>query len=308
CWFAPGPSVLSLIGYPMRYGRGGWTTRIVYIIVGAGLMGYGVYLLVPMGHFGSTDGNPFFHAFGFAAVFTGLGGVLAVPMQITTRALCASVEVQPKKKPVRMSWNQACSMEPVISEIAYEDQSLVASGSLPLNGQLKERAAALAEAGFTEAEAMQWQREIGVAAAAVQLGCKNMVVSDLEYNNELDIIECGLISILGTGLPIITVSANSAVKQNRPSSHCLFRHATTSDPNQMLSEHLEVVVSEAEQRDTIVVEFDESETNDVVHLARRALAEIQGVIDGKIVNVGPQRYGRFHFPPAPVPESVPRNV
>ncbi|QEF97704.1 hypothetical protein Mal15_17470 [Stieleria maiorica] len=308
CWYAPLPSVLSLIGYPMRYGRGSWSTRLTYIAGGAILMGYGFYLLVPMGNFGSTDGNPIFHAFGFATLFVGLGGILAVPLQITTRALCASVEVQPKKKPVRMSWNQACSMEPVIQEVEYTDPPLVPSGTLPLSGELKQKAAALAEAGFNEADPLQWQREAGIAAAAIQLGCQSMVVTDLEYNNDADIVECGLISVLGTGLPIITVSANSSVKQNRPSAKCLFQRASSSDPTEMLAEHLEVTVREAEQRDTIVVEFDESETHDVVRLARRVLAEIQGTMDGQIVNVGPKRYGRFHYPPAPVPEFVPSSV
>ncbi|QDV81782.1 hypothetical protein [Planctomycetes bacterium TBK1r] len=304
CWYAPLPSLLSLIGYPMRYGRGSWTTRLTYIALGAFLMGYGVYLLVPMGHFGATDGNPIFHAFGFATLFVGLGGILAVPLQITTRALSASVEVQPKKKPVRMSWNQACSMEPVIQEIEYKDPPLVPSGTLPLSGELKQKAEALADAGFNRADPLQWQREIGIAAAAIQLGCQNMVVTDLEYNNDADIVECGLISVLGTGLPVITVSANSGVKQNRPSAKCLFQRSSSSDPTEMLTEHLEVVVQEAEQRDTIIVEFDESETHDVVRLARRVLAEIQGTMDGQIVNVGPKRYGRFHYPPAPVPEFV----
>jgi hypothetical protein len=196
----------------------------------------------------------------------------------------------------------------MISEVEYKDQPLVPSGSLPLSGDLKEKAAALEKAGFTEAKALQWQREIGVAAAAVQLGCQHMVVSDLEYNNDSDIIESGLISVLATGLPIITVSANSGVKQNRPLAKCLFKRASTSEPADMLGEHLEVVVSEAERRDTVVIEFDESETHDVVQLARRMLAEIQGTVDGQIVNVGPKRYGRFHFPPAPVQEFVPRTV
>lgn len=305
CWYAPLPSLLSLIGYPMRYGRGSWTTRITYIGIGVVLMGYGFYMLVPLGNFGSTDGNPIFHAFGFAALFTGLAGVLAVPLQITSRSLSTSVDVQPKRKPVRMSWNQACSMEPVVREVEYEDQPLVRCGSLPLSGDLKQKAENLEQAGFTKAEAFQWQREAGIAAAAIQLGCQKMVVTDLEYNNESDIIESAAISVLGTGLPIITVSANSGFKKNRPSGKYLIQRAASSDPTEMLGEHLEVVVSEAEQRDTIVVEFDDSEIHDLVQLARRILAEAQGTMDGQMVNVGPKRYGRFHFPPAPVPELQP---
>lgn len=308
CWYAPLPSVISLIGYPMRYGRGNWTMRFVYIGIGVTLMGYGYYQLVPLGNFGAAEGNPIFHAFGFASLFIGLGAVLAVPMQITTRALDASTDVRTKKKPVRMSWQQACSMEPVTQEIEYEDATLAPAGSLPLTGEIREKADALEGNGFTKAASLQWQRASGVAAAAIQLGCQKMVVTDLEYNNDSDLAECGLISVLGTGLPIITISANSAIKQNRPSAKCLFQRSGSSDPVEMLSEHLEVVVSEAEQRDTIVVEFDESETHDVVQLARRVIAEIQGTIDGQIVNVGPKRYGRFHYPPAPVPEFVPSTV
>lgn len=308
CWYAPLPAILSLVGYPMRYGRGSWTTRIVYIAIGVILMGYGYYQLVPLGHFGAAEGNPVFHAFGFAALFVGLGAILSVPLQITARALSSSVEVQPKVKPVRMSWNQACSMEPVVQEIEYEDQVLASAGSLPLSGDLKQKAQSLEDAGFTKAESLQWQREVGLAAASVQLGCQHMVVADLEYNNDSDIVECGMISVLATGMPIITVSANSGVKQNCPSAKCQFQRSASSDPSEMLAEHLEIVIGEAEQRDTVVVEFDESESQDVVHLARRVLAEIQGVRDGQIVNVGPKRYGRFHFPSAPVPEFVPRAV
>ena len=301
-WFAPGPAALSMIGYPMRYGRGGWTTRIAYIGVGLVLMGYGFYMMAIQGNFGSADGNPIFHAVGFITLFAGLGAVLAVPMQITIRALDASVDVTPRKKPVRMSWQQACSLEPVEREIDFADSELVETETLPLSGELKEKADALEDAGFTKADPMQWQRETGVASAAIQLGCQKMVVSDLEYNNDSDIIECGLISVLETGLPILTVSANSSAKKNRPLTTCLFQRAQSSNPNEMLAEHLETVVQEAEKRDTIVVEIHESEREDVVKLARRVLADLNGMSDGQILKVGPSRYGRFSYPPAPVPE------
>jgi hypothetical protein len=303
-WFAPLPALLSLAGYPMRYGRGGLTTRLAYVALGGTLMGYGYVMLIPLGNFGSADGNPIFHAVGFASLFIGLAAVLAVPMQITMRSLHESVEVQPRRRPLRMSWNQACSLEPTITEIDYADQTLARQGALPLIGELKEKADAFHSTGFTRPESLQWQRDSGVSAAAVQLGCHNMVVTDLEYNNDHDTIEAGLISVLGTGLPIITVSENSSVTHNRPSAKCLFQQARSSDPVEMLADHLAAVVEEAEKRDTFVVKFNESETQQAVHFARRVLAEVQGTRDGKILNVGPKRYGRFHFPPAPVAELV----
>lgn len=302
CWYAPLPSALSMIGYPMRYGRGSWGTRIVYIGIGSVLIGYGFYMMHGLGKLGEAEGNPIFHALGFAALFTGLGAVLAVPIQITTRALSASVECTPKKKEVRMSWEQACSMEPVVTEKEYVDEPLAKIDLLPLSGKLKENADKLAEKGFTAAESMQWQRESGLAAATVQLGCQRMVISDMEYNNESDIIESAMISVLGTGFPVITVSANSGFKQNRPTPGAIIRRASQSDPTEMLGGHLEVVINEAEERDTVVVEFHASESNDIVQFARRVLAEAQGTMDGQIIKVGPKRYGRFNFPTTPVPE------
>ena len=249
CWYAPIQSAISLVGYPMRYGRGGLQVRGTYIAVGMALMGFAYKLLVLDGQFGKGDGNPLLHALGFAFLFIGVAAVFAVPMQITFRALSASVEVQPRKKPVRMSWQQACSMEPVIQEEEYTDQTLAKIDTIPMSGELKEKAEALEQAGFTKPDHLQWQRDAGLAAATVQLGCQSMIVSDLEYDNESDIIETGLISILGTGMPVITVSANSKFNKHKPSTHCLFQRADSSDPTEMLAKHLELVVGEAESRD-----------------------------------------------------------
>ncbi|MEM6470520.1 MAG: hypothetical protein AAF802_13270 [Planctomycetota bacterium] len=302
CWYAPLPSALSIIGYPMRYGRGNWGTRLVYIGIGGALIGYGIYMMHMLGNLGQAEGNPIFQSLGFASFFCGLGAVLAVPLQITARALHASVEGTPVKKEKRLSWEQACSLEPVVNEIEYADQPLNEIDTLPLSGKLKEYSQALTKKGFTVGPSMQWQRESGIAAATVQLGCQNMAITDLEYNNESDLIESAIISVLGTGTPIITLSANAAFKQDRPAPGVLIRKAESSEPAAMLSGHLDVVINEAEQRDTVVVEFLESEIQDVVHLARRALADAQGTFEGQLCNVGPQRYGRFHYPPAPVQE------
>lgn len=306
CFYAPLPALISLIGYPMRYGRGNWVTRVAYIFGGVVLMGCGYFLLVSLGNFGAADGNPIFQSCGFATLFIGLGGVLSVPIQITQRTLGQKkhIDVQQSRKPVRMSWNQACSMEPRIGEVDYQDDTLAPAGSLPLVGELKQQAEALGAVGFSHAESLLWHRENGISAAAIQLGCQQMVVSDLESQRDSDVVEAGLISVLATGIPIITLSANTSVKQNREHTQCLFQVAQSSNPTEMLADHLRVVVNEAESRDTAVVELEPSETRDIVHLTHRVLAEIQGMIDGQIVNVGPKRYGRFHYPPAPVPTEV----
>ncbi|MEO1527272.1 MAG: hypothetical protein AAFX06_17725 [Planctomycetota bacterium] len=307
-WYAPLPSLISLVGYPMRYGRAGNGTRVAYAVIGVLLMGFGYKLMAFDGNFGAGTGSPLDHAWGFAALFTGLAAVLAVPFQIIASAWTVSIEGTPRKKEVRMSWEQACSLEPVEREIDYEDEVLAKVDTIPLSGELRDKAETLEAAGFTKAQHMHWQREEGLAAATIQLGCRKLVVSDLEYENESDEVEVGLISVLGTGLTIITVSANSRFKKGKSPVNCLFRQSASSEPEEMLAGHLEVVVSEAEDRDTVVVEILESETDDVVQLARRALADIQAA-PGQVINVGPRRYGRFSYPPAPVPDlEVPETV
>ena len=286
----------------MRYGRAGTATRVAYATIGVALMAYGYKLMALDGNFGHGSGSPWDHALGFASLFTGLGAILAVPMQITANAWTVSIDGMPRKKEVRMSWEQACSMEPVEREIEYEDETLAKVETIPLSGELRDKAELLQAAGFTKAEHLHWQREEGLAAATIQLGCRSMVVSDLEYENEADLVETCLISVLGTGLPIITASANSHFEQTKVSTKCLFQKSTSSNPEEMLSGHLEVVVREAEERDTIVVEIQENEMEEVVQLARRALAEIQSS-PGQVINVAAKRYGRFSFPPAPVPET-----
>ena len=261
-------------------------------------MANGYNWMVLQGHFGEGDGNPICHALGFASLFIGLGAVLAIPLQITARAFHTSIEPTAKKKEVKMSWAQACSLDPVEREVDYEDDVLAPVSAIPLTTELKEKSSRLESAGFSRADSMQWQREDGLAAATVQVGCESMVVSDLEYHNDSEIIESTLVSVLGTGLPIITLSANSAVKIQKKTTICLIQRSQSSDPSEMLAEHLEEVVGEAEKRDTIVVEIGEDEIQDVVLLARRARAEVQEPPIGMVYNVRTSSLRQIPFSPS----------
>ncbi|KAA5540283.1 hypothetical protein FYK55_21910 [Roseiconus nitratireducens] len=303
---APVPALVSLVGYPLRNGRGSKQTRLLYIAIGLVLMADGYNQLVLKGHFGTAIGDPVYHAFGFASLFTGLAAVLAVPIQITTRSFASMGGSKPERKSKqsrdgrRMTWEQACSMEPVAQIILYEDDVLVSAGSIPLIGELKERADVLEAAGFTPPESLQWQLETALMPATVQLGCQSMVVSEMELDGERDRLTVMLVSVLENGLPVITLSANAASEQRRPTAACLVQSAKSDDPKQMLSMHLAAVVGEAEKRDSGVVEVDPAEMTDVVHLARRHLAAITPPNDGSEIDVQAKPYGRFQYPPAPV--------
>ncbi|QDT11251.1 hypothetical protein [Planctomycetes bacterium K23_9] len=113
CVFFMLPSLISLLGYPMRYGRGGNFAKLVYLIIGGALAGVGYQFLIAEGQLGQPNGNPFMHAIGFVALFVGFGAMLSVPTQILCRKLAASVEPPSNRKASkRLSYEAACSLTP----------------------------------------------------------------------------------------------------------------------------------------------------------------------------------------------------
>ena len=112
CIFFSVPAVVSLLGYPMRYGRGGVLVRVAYGCAGIGLMGLGYKLMVLDGQFGTVNANPFLYMMGYAIGFIGLAAFMAVPIQVLCRKFVASTEVKPRKQEKKMSYEAACSLEP----------------------------------------------------------------------------------------------------------------------------------------------------------------------------------------------------
>ncbi len=304
CVFFPLPSILSLLGYPLRYGRGGNAARMFYVMVGVGLLYYGYRYLIQQGQFGQIGGNPILHSLGFICTFVGVAAMLAAPAQFLSRKIDATLDVATPPKPeVKMSVTQACSLEPLEVETVYRDRDLVASTSDQLADEIKYRSESLAVVGFSSPRPQYWLDGERQFPAAIQLGCQNMVVSDLERVEGRT--ECRLVSVLHDGMTVITLSSNiQTASDRRVGSNGMYQRCKSEQPDQMLAQHLEETISIAERRDTTVVSFDESELDDICLLARRVLADIRNQYGEVTVAINGARYGRFRYPMQPVTEPV----
>ena len=299
-WYFPLPSIISLAGYPMRYGRGGTQTRVIYFVIGSVLFGWGYRLMVYDGGFGTIDSNPFAQALGFAVMFTGVAACLSVPCQMLTRRFLDSMDVQPRKKQPKLTFEQACSLEPVVKMADYDDDELSESTAVTRPAGLKDNVDRLIAAGFSRPGTWVWHREEEVAPAAIQLGCQEMIVSDIEWSEDQQKLRSRLTSVLGDGMTIVTVSSNFDVQESRTGSNGIYQKAMSDEPAEMLAMHLERVVSLAESRKTSVVAFEEKEIRNVAQLGRRAFTDVRSQYGEILTAVGEKKYGRFSFPPKEV--------
>jgi hypothetical protein len=304
CVFFPLPSTLSLLGYPLRYGRGGKTARMFFVVVGVGLLSYGYHLLIQQGQFGRVGGNPVLHSLGFSCTFLGLAAMLAAPAQWVSRKVNASMDVAPAREPeIKMSVTQACSLEPIEVQTVYRDRDLIASTFTELADEIRFRSESLTAVGFSSPEPQQWLENETQIPAAIQLGCQGMVVCEMESIDGHS--ECRLVSVLHDGLTVITLSSNiNTDSDRRVGSNGMYQRCRTEEPDQMLTQHLEETISIAERRNTSVVTFDESELDHVCLFARRVLADIRNQYGEVIVDISGARYGRFRYPMQPVTEAA----
>ncbi|TWU31549.1 hypothetical protein [Novipirellula artificiosorum] len=304
CFFFQGPSLLSLLGYPLRYRRGKSLTRVVYIMIGCSLISYGYQIGIVEGHFGRADGVLYNVALGFLCSSVGTAAILGGVTNFITGRLHFSFEpTQNTVQQPKLTYEQLCSVAPpeIKKPRAYRDRKLVESDAVSLSSPLQAVANGLADVGFSEPHPVAWQEDTkSICPVLLQLGCRDMVVVDAEeVHGDLQV---RMVSVLQDGLTIITLSANLRVDSDtRFGSNGLYLVSESNHAVKMLSAHLEKTISSAEKRDTVVVELQPTEVIDVSQLGRRVLTEIRSLYGEESIEVGPSRYGRFRFPAVSVP-------
>lgn len=301
CFFFQGPSLLSLLGYPMRYGRATKTTRLVYAAIGLGLMIFGLKTMLWDAELGEADGDVMKAAFAFVPCFVGAAAVLGAGANLAFERLNLSLEPasRPPVEP-KMSMTEACSLGPVKAkpELTFQDRQMTVPEN-PLPPTLQELAEALADVGFEQYEHLSYADGLAAVDVLVQLGCQEMVVADVELPDRG--LVSRLVSVLQDGFCVITLSANCCPgAPSRYGTHGQYSHAETSNPLEMLSDHLQQTIAMAEKRDTAVVTLESSEFVLVAELGRRVLADIRRQYGEEQIEVEPATYGRFQFPGQPV--------
>ena len=304
CVFFQGPSILSILGYPMRYGRAGTTTRLVYGGIGIGLISWGYQRMIVEGRFGQLDGDIGLCVIGFLAGSVGAAALLGAITSVAAERLNVSLEPKTKKKePERkMTFTEACSLAPPEEDRAsgYIEKPLISEFSNSMPDSMQTISESLSSVGFGSPESVAWSDgEDQHRAALIQLGCQEMVVADVEHIDGE--VRSRLVSVLHDGIAVITLSSNTpSQKSMRFGTSGLYSVSECDEPIEMLSAHLEQTISMAEKRDTTVVTIEASEPTDVVLFARRVLTDIRAQYGEENVEVGDHRYGRFCFPIAPV--------
>jgi len=299
CIFFQGPSILSMFGYPLRYGRGSKTTRIVYAVIGIGLLGYGYQKMFSEGHFGQLNGDIALCAMGYVAGSLGAAALFGAGTNAVTERLNISLDPKTKKKieAPKISLSEACSLEPTDADLTthYVDAPLAIQSEPPQTEAMQSLSETLKGIGFGEPESVAWMKGEQPQPTLIQLGCQEMVLADVvEVDGKLQI---RMVSVLHDGLAIITLSPDfPSQKSTRFGTSGLYSVCTSEDPMEMLSSHLEQTVSMAEKRDTSVVTFESIEATDVVQYARRALTDIRAQYGEELAEVGDATYGRFRFP------------
>lgn len=305
CIFFQGAALLSLLGYPMRYGRASKMTRILYAFVGILLISYGYQKMIVEGQFGQINANLPLAVLGFMAGSVGGGALLGSVTSVVAERLNVSLEPKSTKKnpEPKINFTQACSLQPDEAQMSsrYVDLELVDPADVPIEATCQERNASLMSVGFGPCEVLSWMQNDEVQSTYLQLGCQEMVVADIESVEGESIVR--MASVLLDGMTIITLSSNSkAASTRRMGTNGLYSVAESDDPVEMLSAHLERTVTMAEQRGTAVVQIEPSEMTDIALLWRRVLADVQTQYGEANTEVGHWRYGRFGFPVTEIPQ------
>ncbi|WP_146460501.1 hypothetical protein [Rubripirellula tenax] len=313
CFFFQGPSLLSLLGYPMRYGRAGRMTRIIYGLIGLSLIGYGYEQLIVEGRIHKVDANILSCVLGYLELSVGSAALLGALVNALAAKWQASTEVRGDVKTVakqKMTYSQVCGMEreDAVTSRRYCERSVVSQNRENLDSSVKAVTSALETLEFSAAASVQWrssrEREnASLSTDSIQIGCQNMVVAEVQKCS--DETQTRLISMLDDGLTLITLSPGDGdIGGRRLGSAGYYAVCESSDPQTMLANHLEQTVSMAEKRGTAVVSFDASEIIDVSQFASRVLASVQTQYGEAHYEVGNARYGRFRFPPQPIAQPV----
>lgn len=303
CFFFQAPSMLSLLGYPLRYRRGCNFWRSIYAFVGIAGITYGYQSLFVDGRLGQVDGVLLNYSLGFIQMSVGSAALLGAIVNFTVSKLGVSLETSASKsvpKP-KMTFDQACGMMPSdsISSRPYRERSAGSMTNQAIPDPIRSTTERYVESGFSMPQTLVWKTSKSQShPVSIQIGCEGMVIVETGWN--ADEPSPRLISVLQDGLTIITLPPDASESDKRFGSAGLYITATSAGTDTMLAEHLQTTINMAEKRGTAVIAIDESEVVSICLMAHRVLAAVQTQYGEAHFIVDPARYGRFAFPPQPI--------
>ncbi len=315
--FLPLPSLISLLGIPLRCGRGGSKTRFAYNFAGVILLMVGGYEIYLLGGFGQSESHSLHHMLGFGVLGTGVAAVLgAIVNARSPKSEHIPVITMPKATEASPSAILRYNPDPSENEKesatadsktanrrskVYQDPRLFAAMDDSVGSLTMETMDLLCDLGFSSPAYARIQDTPTSPSIGLLLGCNHTVLAEVSDNNVNPSIR--LTSVLHDGYPIITVS-ESVTKSDQPkmASTGVYQSAPHHPLKGILAKHLQQAIRMSEKRGSNIVTFDCDEKDEVFLFSRRAFAEIRSQYEELNLEVGPATYERFAFPAQPIPE------
>ncbi|WP_144057717.1 hypothetical protein [Novipirellula maiorica] len=315
--FLPLPSLVSLLGIPLRRGRGGSKTRFAYTFVGINLLMIGGYQAYLLGGFGQPESHSLHTVLGFGLIAIGVAAVLGAivnarapkPERIPEVPMPKSAEASPSailrynsssSEVEDESTNENSDQGNRPSKI-YQDPVVLAAMDDHVGSLTMDKMERLSELGFSSRAFARFQDKPTSQSIGLMLGCNHTVLAEVSDNTVHPTVR--LTSILHDGLPVITVS-ESVTQCDHPkmATSGVYQSAPDEPLKAMLAAHLQQAIRMSEKRDSNIVTIDCDEKDEVFLLSHRAFASVRSQHEELNLEVGPATYERFAFPPQPIPE------
>lgn len=305
CVTFAGPSILSLCGYGLRYGRGSAGTRMLYGLAGALMLYCGYRDFFQLGRFGTIhDVNMLTIARGYLLLIVGSACLLGVVTNLAATRMSGlfGPVTLPEKKLPKITPRQACALEPPDVDLnnGYCDPRIRVVANHELSEPVRAMTETLAAIDFESSLMVEVSDDESVVPASLQVGCCNLVLAIVETRDEACRLQ--FVSVLQDGFVFQSLSEPAASgRTGRFGTNGAYDLHDTDDPVAMLSSHLDRVAAFSDRRQASLVTIESGEWRDLYPYASRVSADIRFQYGETKRHVDAKSYGRFQFPIADVP-------
>lgn len=330
----PTGAILGLAGMPLRSGRGGRATRLLYRIAGLALLAIAYHWMLQRGGLSGHPTDTGYQLGGFVLASGGFAALLGAFLHGRAEKNAAAIDATeydgrspsagyqalspPAKAAPVASYKTNAANQDTPREIqaaaaksgllvlakSYSDARLSVAHEAVDVPEVVDQAQALEAANFESPLSIQIIRDHVTSYATLQIGCRRLVLAKTEWNEGM--LQLNMISCMTDGHMVLTSNAADTAS-DQPLTHqsATLSDVPTDDAVALLQEHLRLIEEVAEKRQQSVVELESAEWRDVIHCAERCRADVLHHCGEAHYDISEMGYGRFSFPPHPV--AVPLN-
>lgn len=324
-WFVLSPFgfILGLPGIPLRNGRGNRMTWFASFMFGILGLAAAYQLMIVMGGLGQPQGQWWLQAAGLLCATLGLAALIgtylsarAVPMNklsIDTLDVSASSKSKSSKGKISSVEREADLQNQIAAEPdklssmkaasaytrRYMDPKLSVSIETQATGELREHNQKLEKLHFDSPLIIETCVDDQRREATVQVGCRNLVLATISMIE--DETQTRMTSVLADGHVVMSSNgSDERVGADLDGDFVSLRSFDGTSVSKLVTKHLEIAATFAEQRASQLVPLEPNEWRDLIHFTERCLADALHHAKIEKWDVSNGHYGRFCFPPGEV--------